>query len=173
LVISPFAAARVPGEKFLNKADQVMISKDPLFRITAELGEIQVFGKTPYGERRVIEILSGRVEGPMLTGKIMPGGSDWQIIRSDGVADIRARYAIETESGARILVRSDGLRHGPPDVMARIARGENVDSSLYYFRTIMRYETSEPSLGHLNKMLALAYGERTRMTVKLDVHEIL
>jgi hypothetical protein len=155
------------------KAEQEMISKDPLFRITAELGEVQLFGKTPYGERRVIEILGGRVEGPMLRGKILPGGSDWQIIRSDGVADIRARYAIETDSGARILVRSDGLRHGPPDIIARIARGESVDPSLYYFRTIMRYETSEPSLDRFNKMIALAYGERTLMTVKLDVHEIL
>ena len=70
-------------------------------------------------------------------------------------------------------MRSDGLRHGPPDVIARIARGENVDPSLYYFRTIMRYETSEPSLDRLNKIIALAYGERARMTVKLDVYEIL
>jgi len=150
-----------------------MISKEPIFRITADLGETQTLGKTPYGERRIVEILGGRVEGPMLKGKILAGGSDWQIIRSDDVADIQARYAIETETGARILVRSDGLRHGPPDVLARIARGENVDPSLYYFRTIMRYETSEPSLDRLNKMIALAHGTRERMAVKLDVYEIL
>ena len=70
------------------KAFHTMISKDPLFRITAELGEMQLFGQTPYGDRRVVEILGGRVEGPTLKGKILPGGSDWQIIRSDGVADI-------------------------------------------------------------------------------------
>jgi len=155
------------------KAPPAMISKEPLFRIIAELGEMQLFGTTPYGERRIIEIIGGRVEGAMLEGKILPGGSDWQIIRSDGVTDIQARYAIETTSGARILVRSDGLRHGPPDIIARIARGENVDASLYYFRTIMRYETSDPSFDRLNKMIALAYGERTLMTVKLNVHEIL
>jgi hypothetical protein len=149
-----------------------MISKEPIFRIIAELGEIQMMGKTPYGERRIVEILGGRVDGPMLKGKILPGGSDWQIIRSDGVADIQARYAIETKSGARILVRSDGMRHGPPEVIAGIARGENVDPSLYYFRTIMRYETSEPSLDRLNKMIGLAHGARERSAVKLNVYEI-
>jgi hypothetical protein len=150
-----------------------MISSEAIFRITADLGEIQMLGKTPYGERRIVEILGGSVEGRMLKGKILPGGSDWQIIRTDGVADIQARYAIETENGARILVRSEGLRHGPPEVIARVSRGENVDPSLYYFRTIMRYETSELSLDWLNRMIAIARGARERMRVKLDVFEIL
>lgn len=150
-----------------------MISKQPIFRISADLGEIQMLGRTPYGERRIIEILGGSVEGSMLKGKILPGGSDWQIIRSDGVADIQARYAIETDSGAKVLVRSDGLRHGPPEIIERIARGEDVDPALYYFRTIMRYETSEPSLDRLNRMIALAHGKREHTAVKLDVYEIL
>ncbi len=72
-------------------------------------------GRTPYGERRVIGILGGSVRGPKLNGRILPGGADWQIVRSDGAADIQARYTIETEAGARILVTSEGLRHGPPD----------------------------------------------------------
>ena len=72
------------------------------------------FGRTPYGERRVIGILGGSVRGPKLNGRILPGGADWQIVRSDGAADISARYTIETDAGARILVSSEGLRHGPP-----------------------------------------------------------
>jgi len=66
-----------------------------------------------------------------LNGRILPGGSDWQIIRADGAADIQARYTIESDTGARILVYSAGLRHGPPEVMARLAKGDNVDPSLY------------------------------------------
>src|SRR5712691_10612397 len=103
-----------------------MLSAEPIFHIHAELAEILPLGRTPYGERRIINILGGRVEGARLSGRILPGGADWQIIRSDGVADLDARYTIETEAGARILVASEGLRHGPPEVMARLAQGEVV-----------------------------------------------
>lgn len=150
-----------------------MISKEPIFRIEAGLGEIVEVGTTPYGGRRVIEILDGRVEGPRLKGRILSGGSDWQIIRSDGVADIQARYVIETESGARILVTSNGLRHGPTEVLERIARGENVDPALYYFRTVMRFEASDPSLEWLNRIIAIARGKRERLSVSLEVYEVL
>src|SRR5262245_36591867 len=78
-----------------------------------------------------VDILGGRVEGPRLKGRILPG-ADWQIVRPDGVTDLEARYAIETDRGTRVLVRSDGLRHGPPEVIAALARGEAVEPSRYY-----------------------------------------
>ena len=149
-----------------------MISQAPIFNIHAELADIRSFGQTPYGERRVIDILGGRVEGPRLKGKILPG-ADWQIVRPDGVTDLTARYGIETDDGARILVRSDGLRHGPPEVIAALARGEAVDPSHYYFRTVMRFETAEPTLVWLNRILALATGAREKFSVRLAVYEIL
>src|SRR5690606_28520725 len=98
-----------------------MNSAKPILRIHADLGEIVDAGTTPYGGRRIIEILGGRVEGKV-SGKILPGGADWQVIRSDGVADIQARYVIEADSGARVLVTSNGLRYGPPEILAAIAR---------------------------------------------------
>ena len=122
-----------------------MISQAPIFTIHAELADIRHFGTTPYGERRVIDILGGRVEGPRLQGRILPG-ADWQIVRPDGVTDLEARYAIETDRGTRVVVRSDGLRHGPPEVIAALARGEAVEPSRYYFRTVMRFETADPAL---------------------------
>jgi Protein of unknown function (DUF3237) len=149
-----------------------MISQMPIFNIHAELAEIRHFGQTPYGERRVIDILGGRVEGPRLTGRILPG-ADWQIVRPDGIADLTARYGIETDDGARILVRSDGLRHGAPEVIAALSRGEPVDPSRYYFRTVMRFETAAPPLAWLNRILALATGARDKLAVRLAVYEIL
>jgi hypothetical protein len=148
------------------------ISTAPIFRIHADLGEIVDAGTTPYGGRRTIEILGGRVEGK-LTGRILTGGADWQIIRSDGVADIQARYVIEADSGARVLVTSNGLRHGPPEVLAAIARGEPVDPSQYYFRTVLRFEASDARLDWLNRIIGLARGARERLAVKLDVYEVL
>ena len=150
-----------------------MLSPQPIFRVRAELADILQFGKTPDGERRVIHILGGTVEGPKLKGTILPGGADWQIIRSDGTADIRAKYTIRSESGGLILVTSEGLRHGPADVIARLAKGEAVDPVLYYFRTVMRFETADPALDWMNRILAIARGAREPNAVRLDVHEVM
>lgn len=150
-----------------------MLSTTPIFHIDAEVGEIQHFGTTPYGERRVIDITSGRVHGARLNGRILPGGTDRQIIRTDGVSDLVARYSIETDTGGLILVNSDGLRHGPPEVLAAIARGEPVAPDRYYFRTVMRFETADPACAWLNRIIALATGAREQHRVKLAVYEVV
>ena len=149
-----------------------MLRNQPIFTIRAELKAITSLGRTPYGERRVTGILGGTVHGPKLTGRILPGGADWQIIRSDGAADIKARYTIESEVGALVMVTSEGLHYGPADVMEKLARGEDVDPSHYYFRTVMRFETADPSLDWLNRILALAKGQREPRAVRLDVYEV-
>jgi hypothetical protein len=150
-----------------------MLSAEPIFTIHAELEAIMNLGQTPLGERRIINILGGPVRGPRLNGRVLPGGADWQIIRADGAADIQARYTIESDAGARILVDSEGLRHGPPDIMARLARGEDVDPALYYFRTLMRFETADPAVDWMNRTLAIAHGKREARAVRLDVYEVL
>lgn len=150
-----------------------MLSAEPIFTIHAELEAIMNLGQTPLGERRIINILGGLVRGPRLNGRILPGGADWQIIRTDGAADIQARYTIESDAGARILVDSEGLRHGPPEIMARLARGEDVDPALYYFRTLMRFETADPAVDWMNRTLAIAHGKREARAVRLDVYEVL
>jgi hypothetical protein len=150
-----------------------MLSAEPIFRLRCEVADILSLGHTPYGERRIINILGGPVEGPRLNGRILPGGADWQIIRTDGVADLKARYTIETEAGARILVAADGMRHGPPDVIAQLVRGEMVDPSLYYFRTAMRFESADPDVAWLNKIIAIGRGVREARLVRIDVFEVL
>lgn len=150
-----------------------MLSTQPIFTIHCELEGILSLGQTPLGERRIINILGGPVSGPKLNGRVLPGGADWQIIRADGAADIKARYTIETDAGARILVNSEGLRHGPPEVMARLGRGENVDPTLYYFRTVMRFETGDKAVDWMNRILAVAHGRREANAVRLDVYEVL
>jgi hypothetical protein len=149
-----------------------LVSSTPIFTITAELEPIMNLGATPYGERRIVGITGGTVNGPKLQGRVLPGGADWQIVRADGAADIQARYTIETDARARILVNSEGVRHGPPEVLAALARGDNVDPSLYYFRTVMRFETSDPAVHWLNRILALARGAREALAVRLDVYEV-
>ncbi len=149
-----------------------MLTAQPIFTIHAELAAIMNLGQTPVGERRIIGITGGTVRGKKLQGRVLPGGADWQIIRADGAADIEARYTIETDAGARILVFSEGLRHGPPAVMASLARGDSVDPALYYFRTAMRFETADPAVDWMNRILAIARGTREARSVRLDVYEV-
>jgi len=86
---------------------------------------------------------------------------------------ICARYTVETDTGGHILVNSEGLRHGPREVMDRLARDETVDPSLYYFRAFMRFETADPKTAWLNRILCIGFGSRENKAVRLAVHEVL
>lgn len=124
------------------------------------------------GERRFVPLAEGRVTGPELNGVVLPGGIDWQWQRADGVTEINAHYVLRTDDGTLVEVRSEGLRHGPPEVMARLAHGEAVPLSAYFFRTQMRFATGAPAWAHLNRVLALASGQREASRVCLEVWRV-
>ncbi len=94
-----------------------------LLRAEITLAPAQELGDTPQGRRRIINITGGRFSGERLSGRVLPGGADWQVIRTDGVADLDARYTLETNDGALIYVRNHGLRHGPPEVLKQLMAG--------------------------------------------------
>jgi hypothetical protein len=103
---------------------------------------------------------------------VLPGGADWQLVRADGVADLEARYTLETHDGALIYVRNRGYRHGPADVMRRLAAGEAVDPSLYYMRTTPRFETGDARYAWLNRIVCVATASRLPQAVHLEVFEV-
>src|SRR4051812_27425720 len=112
------------------------IELEPFFLVEASVGPIVSLGPAPAGERRVVAILGGTVEGDGIRGEIVPGGEDWQTLRADGVLEIEAHYVVRLDDGALVEVLSQGYRHGPPEVMARLARGEPVAADEYFFRTL-------------------------------------
>ena len=130
-------------------------------------------GTTQYGQRRLIPIIGGTARGPLIRGAILPGGADFQIIRSDGVAELQARYAISLESGGLLYVENTGLRHGPPEIMAKLQRGEEVDPALIYFRTVPRFETAEPDYRWLTRHIFVASGARRPKQVELSIFQVL
>ncbi len=146
---------------------------EPMFGARIAVAAPRSLGRVAGGERRIVDITGGEVSGPRLAGRILPGGADWQIVRDDGTAVLEARYTIEAADGALVYVRNYGYRHGPADVLARIARGEVVDPSLYYFRTAPMFETGAAQYDWLNRTVAVCSAMRTVDRVIIDFHAVL
>jgi hypothetical protein len=143
-----------------------------LAHLNITLAPPQNVGKSLRGERRIIQITGGRVEGARLRGEVLPGGADWQIIAADGAALLEARYTLLTDDGALIYVRNTGVRHGPPEVLAAIARGEEVDPARYYFRATPVFETGAAKYDWLNRIVAVCSGVRAKSAVLLDFYVV-
>jgi hypothetical protein len=144
----------------------------PLATLRADVAPPIDLGTGPHGRRRVIPILGGTVEGARLSGRVLPGANDYQIIRSDSVLELQARYIIETSDKAMIYVENNGLRDGPPELLARQAAGELVDPALIYFRTVPKFETAAPQYQWLTKRLFVCAGARFPDHVRIAFFEV-
>ena len=90
-----------------------------LMMLQVKVGTPHNLGAVPHGTRRTAPLSGGSFEGPRLRGSVVAGGSaDWQVLRSDGVLEMDLRVTLQTDDGALISMRSFGLRHGPPEVIA-------------------------------------------------------
>lgn len=143
------------------------------FKAEITLDKPMELGNTPHGNRRIIPITGGSFEGLLLKGTIVPGGGDWQTIRSDGVAELEAKYTLRTDDDALIYILNRGYRHGPPEIMQRLAKGEQVDPKEYYFRCTSVFETSSEKYEWLNRYIFIATGERKADGVVLDFYKLL
>jgi hypothetical protein len=145
---------------------------EPLLTLRVDVLEPISAGPARDEEVRVIRFAGGSFSGSGLHGRLLPGGTDWQRVRGDGVVEIRAHYLLETDEGERIEVVSEGIRHAEPGVLERIAQGEVVPAEQYYFRTFVRLHTASPRLAHLNRRLFVSSGERMRNTVELEFYAV-
>lgn len=141
--------------------------------LAVTIGPIVELGSCSFGLRRTVAILGGSFAGPRVTGRVLPGGADWQHVAADGLTFVNAHYAIETEDGVRIEVRNKGLRHGPPDLMGRIAAGEIVPPNSYYFRTTPRFYPAGRSYEWMKRAVFVGTGERFADRVVVKVWEVL
>ena len=48
--------------------------------LNADLEEPIDVGSTPHGVRRIFNVKGGSIEGPKISGKVLPPGADWVII---------------------------------------------------------------------------------------------
>lgn len=145
-----------------------------LLELSVQLDAPQMHGPTPAGVRKVVPVLGGRFTGDRLAGSVLPGGGhDWALIRSDGSLRLDVRITLRTDDGATILLAYQGFRNGPPDVLARLAAGDAVDPSEYYFRIAATFETDAPEYTWLNSLVAVGTGERLASGPRYRIYEVI
>jgi len=144
---------------------------DLIYRLEATVGDPQDVGEISAGHRRIVPLTGGTFSGPRLRGSLRPGASaDWQVILPDGTALGDIRYTLETEQGHLLYVQSRSVRHGSPEVLGRLARGEDVGADEYTFRTSVTIETGASELDWLNKGIFIGVGGRQPGGVIYEVY---
>ncbi|MGQ2921149.1 MAG: DUF3237 domain-containing protein [Hydrogenophaga sp.] len=137
-------------------------------QLSIEVAPAHEIGQTPAGLRRVIPILGGQVQGDGWRARVLPGGADFQAIVSPTLAQLDARYVLETDAGDLIYVCNRAIRVAAPEVTARLVRGEPVDPALVYFRCVPTFETAAPALAWVNERLFVGSGIRRPSAVEID-----
>jgi hypothetical protein len=128
--------------------------------LSVQVDKPQEVGKTHHGVRRVIPILGGTVQAQGWRGRVLSGGADFQLLLGPSMAELDARYVIETDAGDMIFVTNRAVRTASPEVMAKIIRGEPVDPSTVYFRCSPSFETASPTLSWIAERLFVGTGAR-------------
>jgi hypothetical protein len=142
-----------------------------VYRLEVVLGEPLELGEVAQGRRRIVPQVGGTFEGPGLKGTLVPGVSaDWQLVLPDGTTLGDIRYTLQTDDGALLYVQARGVRHGRPEVLERLGRGEDVDPSEYTFRTLAQIETASRELAWLNRGVFISVGGRVREGVIYETY---
>jgi Protein of unknown function (DUF3237) len=144
-----------------------------VFSLAIKVGAPIIAGDIGHGVRRVIPVLGGEVRGEGIKGTIFPCGADFQTIRPNGLTELEAKYAFEMDDGAIVYIENFGIRFGPKPLLDRIAKGEMVDPSLIYFRSVPKFETGAEKYRWLMENLFVGVGARHPDRVELDVHQVL
>jgi hypothetical protein len=135
-------------------------SLDYFADLTVEVGKPQVLGHGVRGMRRLVPILGGEAQGKGWRARVLPGGTDFQLILSDTLSELDARYGLETDAGDLIYVQNRAVRAAPAEVMARLLHGEPVDPAQIYFRCSPSFETASPALRWIGERMFVGAGVR-------------
>lgn len=147
-------------------------SLEYVFSVRATLDPPQEQGEIDGKRKRFIPVTGGTVYGPRLSGQVLDGGGDWQAIGPGGLTDVWARYQIRASDGTVIGVTNAGVRTATPEVIERLTKGEDVDPSLYYFRTTTRFEVAAGPHDWLNRHAFVARGIRKPDHVVIDFYVV-
>ncbi|MGC1347434.1 MAG: DUF3237 domain-containing protein [Methyloceanibacter sp.] len=149
------------------------VRTQPLFVMRLDVRKLLIVGATPGAYRRIGVVPGGSFEGERLSGEVLDGGSDWQTVRNDGATTLNVRLVLKTMDDALICMTYHGVRHGPPDVVERIEKGEVVDPTSYYFRINPLFETAAAKYDWINRVVGVGLGHRSPDGPIYSVFEVL
>jgi hypothetical protein len=114
------------------------------FELRVEVQDPVRVGRTDSEDLNVTPIIGGTVEGPGLTGRVLPGGADWWVSRGK-TTQLDARYLVEAADGAAIDVVNRGYWRVEADAERRLRAGEHVGEADLYYRTAFVFQTAAPA----------------------------
>ena len=143
------------------------------------IGELRIevtgsymLGPSPLGQRRLDRLERGSFKGPKIQAEIVTG-MDLLLGGTDGAMRPDVRLVLMLDDAETLLVVYRGVRHGPREVMQRIAKGEPVQPHEYYLRTALVFETASPKYNWINRIVGVGVGRREPTAAVYDVFEIL
>jgi hypothetical protein len=139
------AAPRVPVFEYLGT-------------LVAETGTRNLVERGPQGTRTIVQIVSGRFEGPRLKATVVAPSGDWITNRADGTYKLDVRLALRTDDGAMILATYNGV-------------GQATDAGAA-LQSAPLFETGDARYVWLTRLQAVGVGERVGTTVKYDIYAL-
>lgn len=143
------------------------------------LGELRIevtgtttLGAGPLGLRRLDRLDKGHFKGPRISAEILTG-MDLLLGGADAALRPDVRIVLKLDDGEALLIQYRGVRHGSPEVMQRIAKGEQVAADQYYLRTGLIFETASQKYSWLNRIVGVGVGRREPGAAVYDVFEVL
>jgi len=144
-----------------------------LFTMRLDVKAGVIIGQTPNGFKRATVVTGGIFDGDRLSGIVLDGGTDWQLVRPDHSVMLDVRLNLKTTDGELISMAYKGIRTGAAEILKRVDAGEAVDPSTYYFRIIATFETASPSYSWLNNIIAIGIGSRGATGPTYSLFELL
>ena len=129
---------------------------------------------SPWGATSIGYIESGEFNGPVLNGRVLPGGGDWPAISVDdeGSYQVNVRAVWETDDGARLYVQYYGFIVVPRELLGEDVDMSSLDPSQYYFRTAPVFRTGDERYAWLNKVLCVGIGRFTERGLGYRIYRV-
>ncbi|GCA97802.1 UPF0311 protein [Mycolicibacterium sp. NCC-Tsukiji] len=143
-----------------------------LFDMHVDLQPAQ-FIATAAGLRITFITNGGRIEGPRLSGEILPGGGDWLLVGSDSVGRVDVRATIRTVDGALVHYQAGGVIKIPAGGLDRLAAGEALPFAETYVRTTPSFETADERYSWLSGVVAVGYNALSPDRIDYRVYHVL
>jgi hypothetical protein len=100
----------------------------------------------------------GLFEGDRIKGKVLPLGLCITYTPENGVNYIHAPQVLVTDDGATIFMELDAYLNLPQELEDRIAAGETVDPSKYYYKGTVRFDVGDSNYKWLENKLFVCDG---------------